>query len=335
MPDVLVLFGGKSAEHEVSCESAATVADSLVEAGHTVHLVGIDTSGEWFLVDPSMRPLSVVGEPVSLAVPGGGLTHSGGRIDVDVVFPVLHGPFGEDGTIQGLLEVVGLPYVGAGVLASAVAMDKDVANRLLAEAGLPIAASRTTELSSYGPEVDDELIEALGLPMFVKPAALGSSVGITRVAAEFELPDAMTLAFKYGDKVVAEEAVQAREIEVAVLDGPATSIPGEIVAPDWYDYEAKYRDDSTRLLVPAPLDEAEAAEVRALAGLAFRVLGVRGLARVDFFYEEGKRGFLVNELNTMPGCTSRSMFPMLWEATGVPNVELFDRLVRSALPLGG
>jgi D-alanine-D-alanine ligase len=167
--------------------------------------------------------------------------------------------------------------------------------------------------------------------MFVKPAALGSSVGISRVVEDFELPDAMALAFKYGDKVVVEEAVTAREIEVAVLDGPATSIPGEIVAPDWYDYDAKYQDEATQLLVPAPLDEAQEEEVRNLAGRAFQALGVRGLARVDFFYEEGGRGFLVNELNTMPGCTSRSMFPMLWEATGVPNVELFDRLVRSAL----
>jgi D-alanine-D-alanine ligase len=331
VPDVLVLFGGKSAEHEVSCESAATVADSLLEAGHVVHLVGIDSRGQWFLVDPSMRPLSVVGEPVSLAVPSGELTHSGGRIDFDVAFPVLHGPFGEDGTIQGLFEVVGLPYVGAGVLGSAVAMDKDVANRLLAEAGLPIAASRTVEIGHYQPDVDRDLIETLGLPMFVKPAALGSSVGITRVIEDFELPDAMALAFKYGDKVVVEEAVAAREIEVAVLDGPATSIAGEIVTPDWYDYDAKYQDETTQLLVPAPLDDAEEAKVRTLAGLAFQVLGVRGLARVDFFYEEGGRGFLVNELNTMPGCTSRSMFPMLWEATGVPNVELFDSLVRSAL----
>ena len=307
------------------------MADSLLAAGHRVHLVGIDTSGDWYLLDPSMRPLSAVGEPVSMSVPGGRLTHSGGEFGVDVVFPVLHGPFGEDGTMQGLFEVVGLPYVGAGVLASAAAMDKDVANRLLTEAGLPIVASKAIPIDEYGPEVDQELVEALGLPLFVKPAALGSSVGISRVVEEFELAEAMALAFKYGDKAVVEEAVVAREIEVAVLDGPETSIPGEIVAPDWYDYEAKYRDDATRLLVPAPLDEADTARIRTLAGQAFQVLGVRGLARVDFFYEEGGRGFLVNELNTMPGCTSRSMFPMLWEATGVPNVELFDRLVRSAL----
>ncbi|MGI9609523.1 MAG: ATP-grasp domain-containing protein, partial [Acidimicrobiia bacterium] len=185
---------------------------------------------------------------------------------------------------------------------------------------------------SYGPDTDARLLEELGLPLFVKPASLGSSVGISKVREYFELPDAMALAFKHGDKAVVEEGLTAREIEVAVLDGPSTSIPGEIVSADWYDYEAKYADDATQLLVPAPLTVAESDEVRDLAGRAFEVLGVRGLARVDFFYEEGGRGFLINELNTMPGCTSRSMFPVLWEATGVPNVELFDRLVRSALP---
>ncbi|MBT8165840.1 MAG: D-alanine--D-alanine ligase [Acidimicrobiia bacterium] len=332
MPAVLVLFGGKSAEHEVSCESAATVADSLREAGHSVTLVGIDLAGGWHLVDGASRPLTAVGDPVSLSVPDGFLDHGGTRLPFDVVFPVLHGPFGEDGTVQGLLEVVGVPYVGAGVLASAAAMDKDVANRLLAHAGLPRARSMAVSVDSYGPGVDARLLEALGLPVFVKPASLGSSVGITKVNEAFELPDAMAVAFKYGDKVVVEEGVDAREIEVAVLDGPNTSIPGEIVSVDWYDYDAKYADDATQLLVPAPLTDEESDAVRDLAGRAFEILGVTGLARVDFFYEESGRGFLINELNTMPGCTSRSMFPVLWEATGVPNVELFDRLVRSALP---
>jgi len=312
--------------------SAATVADSLMEAGHDVTLVGIDQAGGWHLVDGSSRPLVAAGDPVSFLVPDGSLAQGTTELSFDVVFPVLHGPFGEDGTIQGLFEVVGLPYVGAGVLASAAAMDKDVANRLLAHAGLPMAQSVSVPLAGYGPEVDRRLIEELGLPLFVKPASLGSSVGITKVDEAFELPDAMATAFKYGEKAVVEEGVTAREIEVAVLDGPETSIPGEIVSADWYDYDAKYADDATRLLVPAPLTDQESDEVRRLAGRAFEVFGGRGLARVDFFYEEGGRGFLINELNTMPGCTSRSMFPVLWEATGVPNVELFDRLVRSALP---
>ncbi|NNF10002.1 MAG: D-alanine--D-alanine ligase [Acidimicrobiia bacterium] len=331
MAVVLVLFGGKSAEHEVSCASAATVADSLVAAGHTVELVGIDVSGGWHRADGAQRPLSPDGPPVSLSVPDGLLAHSGGSVPFDVVFPVLHGPFGEDGTMQGVFEVAGIPYVGAGVLASAAAMDKDVANRLFEQAGLPVAASMTVHLEHYEPAVDDRLVESLGLPLFVKPASLGSSVGISKVRERFELPDALATAFKYGDKAVVEESVTAREIEVAVLDGPETSIPGEIVSADWYDYDAKYQDDATELKVPAPLRDEQADQVRDLAGRAFEVLGVRGLARVDFFLEEDGRGFLINELNTMPGCTARSMFPMLWEASGVPNPELFDRLVRSAM----
>ena len=331
MPAVLLLFGGKSAEHEVSCDSAATVADSLTEAGHEVILVGIDPQGGWHFADHSSRPLTATGPVASLSVPEGTLTQGEAIVPFDVVFPVLHGPFGEDGTVQGLLEVIGVPYVGAGVLASAAVMDKDVANRLLAHAGLPVVDSVVVNISNYGPEIDQVLIDTLGLPLFVKPASLGSSVGISRVREDFELPDAMATAFKYGEKAVIEEAVEAREIEVAVLDGPSTSIPGEIVSAEWYDYDAKYRDDATELLVPAPLTEEESDRVRDLAGQAFRVLGVSGLARADFFYEEGGRGFLINELNTMPGCTSRSMFPMLWEATGVPNVELFDGLVRAAL----
>lgn len=329
MSEVLVLFGGKSAEHEVSCVSAATVVESLEKANHTVVLVGIAQDGSWHLADRSL-PLEASGPELELSVPGGALRGPQGTIPYDVVFPVLHGPYGEDGTLQGVLEMIGVPYVGAGVLASAAAMDKDVANRLFADAGLPVVDSTAVGRDSYTPAVDQVLLERFGLPLFVKPAALGSSVGITRVQESFELPDAMALGFKYGDKVVVEEAVSAREIEVAVLEGPRASVPGEIVAPDWYDYEAKYQDDATQLLVPAPLSDSAAAEVREMASRAFTALGVQGLARVDFFYEETGRGFLVNELNTMPGCTARSMFPMLWDATGMSNVELFDELVRLA-----
>ncbi|MCP4247193.1 MAG: D-alanine--D-alanine ligase, partial [bacterium] len=241
MPAVLVLFGGKSAEHEVSCESAATVADSLIAAGHDVTLVGIDPEGGWHLVEAAPRPLVAEGDPVALSVPEGILRHGVQTVPFDAAFPVLHGPFGEDGTIQGLFEVIGVPYVGAGVLASAAAMDKDVANRLLTHAGLPVTDSVAVALDDYGPEMNRRLIGRFGLPLFVKPASLGSSVGISRVAEEFELPDAMATAFKYGEKVVVEEAVSAREIEVAVIDGPSASVPGEIVSADWYDYDAKYR----------------------------------------------------------------------------------------------
>lgn len=331
---VLVLFGGKSAEHEVSCLSAATVRRSLEQAGHVVEMVGIALEGTWHLATDHEIP-EAAGPRVRLTIPDGTLMNGSVAVGYDVVFPVLHGPFGEDGTIQGLLEVANVPYVGAGVLASAVAMDKDVANRLLREAGLPIADSAAFTRRQYEAGGSDRLlsrlVDGLGLPLFVKPAALGSSVGISRVQERFELPDAIEMAFKYGEKVVVEEAVKAREIEVAVLDGPRSSIPGEIVTKDWYDYEAKYHDDSVELLVPAPLTESAASEVKNMAERAFSALDVRGLARVDFFYEENGRGFLVNEVNTMPGCTSRSMFPMLWEASGLPNDQLFDRLVQAAL----
>ena len=334
MPEVLVLFGGRSAEHEVSCVSAATVVDALIEAGHGVSLVGIDPAGGWHAVDPISRPLAAAGPELNLTVPDGRLAGPGGAVDYDVVFPVLHGPHGEDGTIQGLLEVIGVPYVGAGVLASAAAMDKDLANRLFREAGLPMADFMSFERSRYTPSTDGEILEKFGLPLFVKPAALGSSVGISKVEEDFELAEAMAKAFKHGDKAVVEEAIAGREIEVAVLEGPRTSVPGEIVAPGWYDYSAKYHDDETELVVPAPLTDREVVEVQGLAAAAFSVLGVAGLARVDFFYEEGGRGFLLNELNTMPGCTSRSMFPMLWEASGMPNAELFDELVNLAVARG-
>lgn len=310
--------------------SAATVVESLEKADHSVVLVGIATDGSWHLADRAL-PLEASGPEVELMVPSGRLRGPHGETAFEVVFPVLHGPHGEDGTVQGMLEMVEAPYVGAGVLASAAAMDKDVANRLFLQAGLPIVDSVAVTVDAYAEQMDGALIDRFGLPLFVKPAALGSSVGITRVVEPFELPGAMALGFKYGDKVVVEEAVVGREIEVAVLEGPRTSLPGEIVAPDWYDYEAKYHDDATELRVPAPLSDAASAEVRKLAATAFHALGVRGLARVDFFYDEEGRGFLVNELNTMPGCTSRSMFPMLWEATGVSNVELFDELVRLAM----
>ncbi|MEE8490207.1 MAG: D-alanine--D-alanine ligase family protein [Acidimicrobiia bacterium] len=334
MPEVLVLFGGRSAEHEVSCVSAATVVDALIEAGHGVALVGIDPAGGWHGVDPANRPLAAAGPELTLSVPDGRLASSDGAVSYDVVFPVLHGPYGEDGTIQGLLEVIGVPYVGAGVLASAAAMDKDLSNRLFREAGLPMAEFMSVERSGYTPGTHGEILEKFELPLFVKPAALGSSVGISKVDEDFELAEAMVKAFKHGDKALVEEAITGREIEVAVLEGPRTSVPGEVVTTGWYDYSAKYHDDATELLVPAPLTDREVREVQDLAAAAFSVLGVVGLARVDFFYEEGGRGFLLNELNTMPGCTSRSMFPLLWEASGMPNAELFDELVNLAVARG-
>lgn len=343
---VLVLFGGTSAEHEVSCVSAASVVSALQTHHHHVEAVGIDRSGGWHLVDvgspdgveaPEVVRLEPVGEIVHLLTPGGRLlSETGSEIVVDAVFPVLHGPFGEDGTVQGLLEVAGLPYVGAGVLGSAVGMDKDMARRLFSAAELPLAKSvvvRHDDWISNPAEIAGRLEQQLGLPTFVKPASLGSSVGISKVESDDQLEAALTLAFEHGPKAMVEEAVAGREIEVAVLEGPRMSVPGEIVPPPghWYDYESKYQDEETVLHVPAHLSSAEVADVQALAGRAFEALDLTGLARVDFFFEEAGRGFLLNEVNTMPGMTSRSMFPLLWEASGLKYPDLIDGLVKAAI----
>jgi D-alanine-D-alanine ligase len=335
MARVAVFFGGRSAEHEISCVSAVSTLQALEERGHGVVAVGIDRDGGWHLADRDARPLDAAGPTVGLEVPGGRLLTDAGPLEVDVAFPVLHGPFGEDGTIQGLFEIVGLPYVGSGVLGSAVAMDKDVAKRLCAEAGLPIGDHRVLRAAAWVDDPSDvveDMSGDLGFPLFVKPAALGSSVGIGRADDAGSLKQAIDDAFVHGDKVIVEAEVGGREIEVAVLEGPRASVPGEIVVEGgWYTYDAKYRDDATKLIVPDELSEAEEAHVRSLACRVFEVLECRGLARVDFFFEEGGRGFLVNEVNTMPGFTPKSMFPLMWEATGMPYAELCDELVGLAL----
>jgi D-alanine-D-alanine ligase len=258
-------------------------------------------------------------------------------LPLDVVFPIIHGTGGEDGSLQGLLELAGVPYVGAGVLGSALQMDKDVTKRLLAAAGLPVVAGRVLRGGDAAHVRSDELVRELGLPLFVKPADLGSSVGITKVKRAEELAGALAHAFRYSRKVLVEKAVDAREIEVAVLGGerPEASVPGEIVPKrEWYDYEAKYVDEDTDLLVPAPLPEATAAEARRLALAAFRVVEGEGLARVDFFLDRGTERLYVNEVNSLPGFTEVSMFPRLWLATGLPYPALLDRLIELALERG-
>lgn len=335
MARVAVFFGGRSAEHEVSCVSAVSTIAALRGHGHDVVAVGIDRQGGFHLADAAADPLVAAGPAVRLEVPGGGLVADGERIPLDVAFPVLHGPFGEDGTIQGLFEMAGLAYVGSGVLGSAVAMDKDVAKRLCRDAGIPVGAY----LVVRGPEFLEAPGDAvariegmLGYPVFVKPANLGSSVGIERAADEATLKDAIHAALAHYRKVLVEAEVRGREIEVAVLEGPRASVPGEIIVHHgWYTYDAKYRDDATRIEVPAALGESARAVVRDLACRAFTALECRGLARVDFFYDEGGRGFVLNEVNTMPGFTSRSMFPMMWEASGVSYADLCDELVALAL----
>jgi D-alanine-D-alanine ligase len=314
--------------------SAVAVSDALEGAGHQVIPVGIDRDGNWYLADRERSPLVAKGVPASLRLPSGTLQAAGDEVGFDVVFPVLHGPFGEDGTIQGVFEIAGVPYVGCGVLSSALAMDKDNAKRVIEAAGIattPWMVVRAGEFSDPGDTVT-RLVGQLGLPLFVKPAELGSSVGISKADSEAAVKDGILTAFSYGDKVIVEEAIRGREIEVAVLEGPRVSVPGEIITGEqWYDYDAKYNDESSECVAPADLTESEVAVVRELAGRAFTAMECRGLARVDFLYEAGGRGFLLNEINTMPGFTPISGFPKMWQASGMSYPELCNELITIAL----
>ena len=307
---VAVLAGGRSSEHDISLASAASVADGLREAGHEVVVVDLARDGGW----------SHEGEPVQVE-PGGGL------LGADAVFPVLHGPFGEDGTIQGLLEIADVAYVGAGVLASAAAMDKVVFKRLMAAAGLP-----QVEWEALREDDDPARLERLGLPVFVKPARLGSSVGISKVSAADELPAALALAFGHDPLVIVEQMAHGIEVECSVLgnDEPEASMPGQVIAnADWYDFEAKYSEGGMELVVPAPLPDTVVERVRSLAVEAFRCVDGAGLARVDFFVDGDT--VLVNELNTMPGQTTTSVYGKLWQASGLDYPQLMDRLVTLAV----
>jgi D-alanine-D-alanine ligase len=303
---VAVLGGGRSSEHDVSLSSAESVRAGLTEAGHEPIDVRIDRAGRW----------TRAGEPLALE-PAGGL------LGADAVFPVLHGPFGEDGTVQGLLELLDVPYVGAGVLASSLSMDKALFKDLMAAHGVPQV--------DYAVVRDGDGRGALGPPVFVKPARLGSSVGISRAVSEVELDRALALAFEHDPVVVVERMAAGIEVECSVLGNrePEASTPGEIVikASDWYDYEAKYTDGGMELVVPARTPFLD--EVRRLAVEVFRLVGCSGMARVDFFVTE--EGVLVNELNTIPGFTATSVYAKLWEASGVPYPELLDRLLKLAL----
>jgi D-alanine-D-alanine ligase len=315
---VAVLAGGRSSEHEVSLNSAAFVRRAVAEAGHEVQAITIERSGAW-VHD---------GEALSL-VPAGGL------LEADAVFPVLHGPFGEDGTVQGLLELLDVPYVGAGVLASSLCMDKVVFKEVLAAAAVPQVASLAVREHRWRgePEAVRNELAVLGTPVFVKPARLGSSVGIGKVWAEADMGAALEAAFAHDSLVIVEAFSDGMEVECSVmgLDEPEASVPGEIVVlkGDWYDYAAKYDDGGMELVVPARLPEAVSEQVRRLAVDTFKRVGCAGLARVDFFVEDDR--VLVNELNTMPGFTETSAYPKLWEASGVGPAELCDRLIGFAL----
>jgi len=346
---VALLFGGRSAEHDVSVMSAGNVFRALDPGRYEIAPIGITRSGTWLLcsLENGKFPTAVPdrGPRVAL-IPGGSgrlavLPETDGappdltRV-VDVVFPVLHGPFGEDGTVQGLAEIAGVAYVGSGVLGSAAAMDKDVAKRLMRDGGLPIARF-VTFARGDAPSFDAVAAE-LGRPVFVKPARLGSSVGISKASTPDEFDRAVAEAFRHDRKILVEEFVRGREIECGVLEGEdgwlIASPPGEIVPSNrhgFYSYEAKYLDEQgAAVKVPADLERDVSDKVRKLSIEAFRALGCEGLARVDFFLREDG-GLVVNEVNTLPGFTNISMYPKVFEAMGISYSELVDRLIRHAL----
>lgn len=325
MMKVLVVCGGRSAEREISLESSSFVLESLARAGHDTVTAVIGADGAWTVDGGTVS--------VDMSKPRWELSAGGAGIGFDVLFPVLHGTLGEDGTIQGLCEMAGWPCAGAGVMASAVGMNKIVFKKLASGAGIPVVP--WVEMMAGRPIPDARAIIAeLGLPLFVKPARLGSSVGISRACDGEELVRAVALALEYDELVLVEKAVgHAREIEVSVIGTGAsveTSVPGEIVpGRAWYDYEAKYGCSDSRLLIPAGLDDVGTATVRDHAARAFSLLGGRGFARVDFL--AGEDGIFLNEINTIPGFTAISMFPKLWEATGLPAEGLMDAILREAV----
>lgn len=336
-------FGGRSREHEVSIVSARTVAQALQDAGHEVLPLAVAKDGLWADRATSARVLAESGDRTELVLGfGGSLPLAPELLDgsVEVLFPILHGPYGEDGTIQGLAEVLDLPYVGCDVTASSVCMHKALTKRLLRDAGLRTPQWIEVSAERWAADADgvSSACAELGSSLFVKPARLGSSVGITKVRRAEELADAIHCAREHDDLVIVERAVHGREIEVPVIGNrrPRAAVPGEVVpGHEFYDYSDKYVDDACRLLAPAPLDPPFAEEARRIAEMTYAVLGCEGMARVDLFLERGTSLFWVNEVNTIPGFTAISMFPKLWRVSGMSYSEQVDELVRLALERHG
>jgi len=343
-----IFFGGKSAEHEISLLSAKNIYEAIDRTKFEPVLVGIDKNGRWvlneaerFLLnsdDPSLITLDTSGKKVALQTENRGLLAAGKAdnftpVHIDVVFPILHGPFGEDGTIQGFFKLADIPFVGSGVLGSAVGMDKDAMKRLLRDAGLPVGKFITLKSHEKAPSFA-EVKNALGSPFFVKPANMGSSVGISKVSNDGEYAAALNDAFQYDLKIIIEEFIPGREIECAVLgnEEPFASIPGEIIpSHDFYSYSAKYLDENGAALeIPAKLDGDTAKRIQELAVKVFQVLCCEGLSRVDFFLKKNGE-IIVNEINTMPGFTKISMYPKMLEASGISYSELITRLIELAL----
>jgi D-alanine-D-alanine ligase len=308
---VAIIYGGRSGEHEISLRSSQSIREALDPERYKVIEYFISHEGKW-------RPRPIVPEP-----------H--GNPEIDVVFPVLHGTFGEDGTMQGLLELADLPYVGPGVLASSVAMDKEVFKRVMRERGLPVVESVTLQSSRLDAKI---AMDALPFPMFVKPANLGSSVGISKVKDAAELERALTEAARYDSKVVVERGIEGREFECAVLgnENPAASVPCEVLpSREFYDYEDKYLLDAARIELPAKLSPGQTAELQRLAVECFRACECEGMSRVDFLMEAATGKLYINEINTIPGFTSISMYPKMWEYSGIPYATLLDRLIELAI----
>lgn len=344
-----LVFGGKSVEHEISLQSAKNIFDALNKEKYQAVLIGIDKEGKWLLGKPlpeetgskagNRLPIPNLAENRMALVPGdsqGLLQISGAPSlkEVDVVFPVLHGPYGEDGSVQGLLKLAGIPFVGPSILGSAVSMDKDFTKRLLRDAGIKVADFLVYGKHQMKSIRFQEVTASLGLPFFVKPANLGSSVGISKVRSESEMHAALEKAFAFDRKILIERAIKGREIECGILgnENPSASILGEVLPKaDFYSYEAKYIDENGAALeLPARLSEEKSAEMRGLALRVFDILACEGMARVDFFLTDAGE-VLVNEVNTIPGFTRNSMYPKLWEMSGVPYPKLIDRLVELAL----
>ncbi len=346
-----VLFGGKSAEHEISLISAKNVIDAIDKSKYEVFLIAIDKSGEWHLKKgceylmhaDNPKFVHLYGDKQTVAlVPKNHrkelISYTGNQLEdslqLDVIFPVLHGTFGEDGTVQGLLKLANIPFVGAGVLGSAVGMDKDVMKRLLRDANIPTARFVTVQASQKSRVNFDQVVEKLGLPFFIKPANLGSSVGIAKIKEKKDFIPALEHAFLYDRKVLIEEFIPGREIECSVLgnDHPIASLPGELVPQhEFYSYEAKYIDENGAwFTIPAVLDKELTAHIQNMALDAYRALCCEGMARVDFFLKPNG-DIIVNEINTIPGFTKISMYPKLWEASGLSYVELIDQLIGLAL----
>ena len=341
MPDpevLVVVYGGPSAEHEISCISARLVAQSALEGGFVVKLIGLTHDKRWVDANGCLAEVERVSALESPDIllrdhPAAHLLHLGDGIPRDaVVFPVLHGPFGEDGLIQGHLEALGIPYVGAGVLSSAICMDKGIAKSVLHDHGLPVAAWRLVARSAWSTEVMEEAIEALGLPLFVKPANLGSSIGVSKVADAASMGDAVLSAFQFDDHVIVEEFVPGRELELAAIGNEDVRVTkaGEIIASrEFYDYDDKYVLGTAETVAPTDLTNDQLAHAQRVAAAAYRALRVEGLARVDLFLTEGDE-IVVNEVNTMPGFTPISMFPMLWVGEGLSFTAVVKELVNLA-----